>query len=295
MRLAVCLLAVGCVLGFAPRGWSADAPADTTAAPPALDYASMDKLGWKLSCQCWTFREKTLFDTIDTLKKLGIRYIEMFPGQRLSKDIPAGFDQNLSSENVDMVLQKLKDAGITAMNFGVTGIPGNERDARKLFDFAKKMGLKTIVSEPGEDQFAMIDKLCQEYNINVAIHDHPKPSHYWNPDTVLKVCAARSNHIGSCADTGHWYRSGLVPIDCLKKLKGRIISLHFKDLSLQKQDVPWGTGVCDARGMLDELKSQGFPFVFSIEYESTSGDVLYNNVEKCVQWFSTQATELAAQ
>ena len=83
---------------------------------------------------------------------------------------------------------------------------------------------------PSEADFDAIDKLCAEFDINLAIHNHPQPSHYWNPDTVLKVCKDRSKRIGACADTGHWLRSGLNPLECLKKLEGRIISLHFKDL-----------------------------------------------------------------
>jgi len=35
------------------------------------------------------------------------------------------------------------------------------------------MGLETIVSEPPADAFDTVDKLCEEYGINVAIHNHP--------------------------------------------------------------------------------------------------------------------------
>ncbi len=287
MRSVLCFAAVS-ALALAAMALPAAAQE-----PPQLNYAAMNKLGWKLSSQAWTFRELTLFDTIDTLQKLGIRYIEMFPGQRISKDIATGIDQNVPSDVLDQVIFKFKTSGVTPVAFGVTGIPGDEPGARKLFDFAKKLNLQVIVAEPGEDQFDLIDKLCKEYKIAVAIHDHPKPSHYWSPETVLKVVAGHSNLIGSCADTGHWYRSDLNPVACLKQLKGRIVSLHFKDLDKEKGDVPWGTGVGDAAGQLKELKSQGFKGVFSIEYERTSGAELVENVRKCVQWFSDECGKLA--
>ena len=117
------------------------------------------------------------------------------------------------------------------MNYGVCGLSKDEDASRKTFDFAKDMGIETIVSEPGPDAFDTSDKLCEEYRINVALHNHPKPSRYWNPDTVLEVCKGRSKRIGACADTGHWMRSGLNPVEQLKKLEGRIISFHFKDLN----------------------------------------------------------------
>ncbi len=273
---------------------AAQAPAQNEA--PRLNYAAMRKLGWKLSCQAWTFREMTAYDTIDLVHRLGIRYIEFFPGQALSKDHPgAKLDQNMSPELLTELKEKLKSSQVRAMNYGVVGLPNDEAAARKVFDFAKALGLQTIVSEPDEAAFPMLDKLANEYGINIAIHDHPKPSHYWNPDTVLKVSEGRSKRIGSCSDTGHWYRSGLVPVECLKKLEGRIISFHLKDLDTNKEDVPWGTGVCDVKGILTEVKRQGLHPVFSIEYERTSGQELIHNVELCRDYFNKVATEMAGE
>src|SRR5262249_25521838 len=162
-----------------------------------------------------------------------------------------------------------------------------------VFDFAKKLKLETIVSEPPFDAIPLVDKLAGEYGINVAIHDHPKPSLYWNPDTVLSA-TKDAKHVGACADIGHWRRSGLVPAECVRKLDGKIISLHVKDIDDAKHDVPWGTGKVDVRACLEELKRQGGKYVFSIEYESTEGDELIANVAKSVEFFNTVATELAA-
>jgi sugar phosphate isomerase/epimerase len=157
------------------------------------------------------------------------------------------------------------------------------------------MGIETIVSEPPEDAFDLVEKLCDEYKINVAIHNHPNPSHYWNPDTVLKVCNGRSKRIGACADTGHWMRSGINPVEAVKKLKGRIISVHFKDLNefgnLTAHDVVWGTGKANTGAILAELAQQNFKGVFSIEYE-------YNwlnsmpEIAGCISYFERTASEL---
>src|SRR5207237_89183 len=163
---------------------------------------------------------------------------------------------------------------------------------KEAFEFAKDMGIETLVSEPKFDDFDAIDKLCEEYKINVAIHDHPKPSPYWNPDTVLKVCKDRSKRIGACCDTGHWMRSDLIPVECLRKLEGRIISFHVKDLNefgLRAQDVPWGTGRGDIKGMLTEVKRQGIKPVFSMEYESK---FTMPELAQCVAYFDKVSAEL---
>ncbi|MCX5672870.1 MAG: sugar phosphate isomerase/epimerase [Planctomycetota bacterium] len=186
------------------------------------------------------------------------------------------------------------DAGITIINYGVVGLGKNEAESRKVFEFGKKVGLETIVSEAPEDSFDLLDKLTEEYKINVALHNHPKPSHYWDAETVLKAVEGHSKRIGSDADTGHWVRSGLVPLECLKKLEGHIVSSHFKDLKDGKDghDVPWGTGNGDAKGMLEELARQGFKGVFSIEYEY-NWDNSVPDIAKCVEFFNATAAEIA--
>lgn len=258
----------------------------------------MQRLGWRLAVQAWTFRELSLFETIDVLKSLGVRSIEMFPGQKLSKENPVGFDHNATDAQIEAVKAKLTEARVRVVNYGVTGLGTDDAANRKVFDFAKKMGITVIVAEPAEEAMSAIDKLCTEYStttykVRVAIHNHPKPSHYWNSETVLKAVAGVSKNVGACADTGHWVRSGLDPVAQLKALKGRVVSLHFKDLNAKKDDAPWGTGLGNARAQLEELKAQKCRATFSIEYESTTGAELIENVRKCVAWFRKTCDELA--
>ena len=109
----------------------------------------------------------------------------------------------------------------------------------------------------------------------VGFHDHPKraddPNYkMWDPNYILSVVKDRDARIGSCADIGHWVRSGLKPIDCVKILKGRIVSSHMKDLHAplpSGHDVHWGEGVSGVKDCLDEFKAQGFEGPISVEYE----------------------------
>ncbi|MFC1554993.1 family 16 glycoside hydrolase [candidate division KSB1 bacterium] len=244
---------------------SQELPADYHPAIDAYD-------GWRLGTQAYTFNRFTFFEAIDKTASLGLDWIEAYPGQRLnSENRRVSFDHNIAAELRENVKAKLKDAGIRIINYGVVGLPNDEAECRKVFDFAKDMGIETIVSEPPAEAFEMIDKLCQEYRIKVAIHNHPSPSPYWDPEKVLEVTKGRSSWIGSCADTGHWMRSGVDPLEAIKKLEGRIVSVHLKDLnefgSGDAHDVVWGTGKADLKAILAELDRQKFKGVFSIEYE----------------------------
>ena len=272
---------------------------DLLAAALANGAPNAEKLGWYLGCQTWTFREFSLFEAIDKTASLGLHCIETGAGMKsLSKEQPQlKFNEDSPASIRCKVKKKLADAGLTLRSYGVTPLSKDVGQCRKMFDFAKDMGLETIVSEPTEDAFDTIEKLSDEYGINLAIHNHPNPSHYWNPDTVLKVCKGRSKRIGACCDTGHWLRSGLNPVECLKKLEGRIINFHFKDLNKAGQDardVPWGTGVSDVKGMLTEVRRQGIKAVFLIEYEYLSATLL-QEVAECVKYFDKVAADLAAK
>ena len=87
---------------------------------------------------------------------------------------------------------------------------------------------------------------------------------------MLSAIKGLSKRVGSCADIGHWVRSGLDPVACLKKLDGHVLHLHIKDLNEKSKtahDVHWGTGVSDIDGVIKELKRQHFKGVLSAEYE----------------------------
>lgn len=243
----------------------------TAESPQAkIDSSAAEKLGWKLGVQTYSFNRFTFFEAIDKAASVGLKYAEAYPGQKISADIDGKMGPGMTADQIQAVKEKLKSAGVQLTAFGVTGLSADEAASRQTFDWCKEMGIGVINTEVREDAFDTLEKLCAEYEIKVGLHNHPEPSYYWNPDTVLKAIEGRSKWIGACADTGHWLRSGLNPVECLQKLDGRIVSFHFKDLNKEGKgahDVPWGTGVADVPALLAEMKLQNFQGPISIEYE----------------------------
>ncbi len=228
-----------------------------------------EKLGWKLAVQCWTFKEYTFAEALGKIKELGVKYVEAYPGQKIGGDYEGTTNFTADAKARQAMKDLLKKNGLTLINYGVV-TPKTKDEWIQLFEFAKEMGIQTINSEPKPPELDLVDSLANAYGINIGIHNHPKPSFYWSPDTLLKYIAGHSDRIGSCSDVGHWVRSGLDPVECLKKLDGHIKSLHFKDLNEKDRkahDVPWGTGISNVPAMLQVLKDQGYKGVFSVEYE----------------------------
>lgn len=195
----------------------------------------------------------------------------------------------MSAADLDALKKKLAQRHILAVNYGVVGATG-EQEWRKIFEFAKKLKLYGVTTE-SVDQLDIIEKLVKEFDIRVGIHDHarqPGNPNYkvWDPKYVLSVVQGRDRRIGACADTGHWQTSGLDPLECLKILKGRVMSCHLKDKDKPGEDghcVPFGTGVGKTAQLLDELKAQHFDGNISIEYEYHFGNSL-PEVKQCVDF-----------
>jgi sugar phosphate isomerase/epimerase len=250
--------------------------ARTLAEPKIPDEFKVN--GWAIGCQAYTFNRFTAFEAIEKTAAAGAKVIEFFPGQRLSKE-DADLKVDHASPQVDAVIAKLQaklqQHGLKAVNYGVVGIPNNEAEARKVFEFAKKLGLRAVTTESAES-INLIEKLVKEYDLCVAFHNHPgsldRPEYkVWHPLYIAGLVAGRDPRIGACADTGHWTRSGIKPIEALRVLRGRVISAHLKDLNefgkRDAHDVPFGKGVSGVKECLDELKAQGFEGNLSIEYE----------------------------
>ncbi len=261
------------------------------AADAKRDDAASEKLGIKLSMQCWTLRSLTFCEAADKAAALGVKYLEMFPGQTLKSDSKEKVGRSMSADAVAEVKKKLAANGQKLIAYGVDGVPTDEKGARQVFEWAKDLGIEVLVTETTPNE--VHDKLCDEFKIKYALHNHPKT---WPPDEVLKASKDKSKWIGSCSDTGHWMRADLMPVDQFKKLEGRVLHAHFKDLNEfggKAHDVAWGTGRGDPKAMLAELKRQGYKGYLSIEFEYGDMKHLDANLPKCVEFFDKTLDDLA--
>ena len=229
--------------------------------------------GFTISVQCWSLKEFTLWEAIQMSAAAGASAVEVYPGQKIGGDIEglkdAKLGPDMSDDQIAKVLEYAKSNSITPVNFGVTGIPKDEKEARKTFEFAKKMGLYGVTTE-SLDALDTLEKLAKEYDIKVCFHNHPKPTAMWNPDKTWDAIKDRHANIGFCADVGHWATSGLDPLEVIKKIAPRVHAFHMKDreaVGKWTHDRPFGTGVIDNAAILDEVRKHGFAGNVTIEYE----------------------------
>jgi sugar phosphate isomerase/epimerase len=257
----------------------------------AQSQTKAEKNGWRLGMQSYTFHKFTLVEALDKTQQIGLKYIEVYPGHKLGgkwgdQVFGAQLDKKTQAEIKTLAFSK--GIKIVAMGVVVTEKP---TEWEQIFRFAKDMEMEYISCEPAIADWDLVEKLVKQYGIKISVHNHPQPSTYWKPENLMKEISNRSKLIGSSADVGHWRREGLNQIECLKKLDGRIISLHFKDIAhkvegeKEQHDVIWGKGILDVKGMLQELKRQNFKGVFAIEYEF-NWDNSVPDIKECVNYFN---------
>ncbi len=282
----LCLAALSACNG----GGAPPAVADSTQTTSA-DSGSVD--GFTLGVQMWTFRMFSFTDAINKVDSAGIKSIEAFFGQPLGGDMKGNFGPGMDADTRNKLKALLQSKGISIVAMGVIS-PADKVEWIKAFELAKEFGLSYITAEPKKDQWDMADSLSGVYGIKIAIHDHPRPSAYWSPDSVLAAIQGHSN-IGACADIGHWARNGLDPVDCLKKLNGHVFGAHLKDIvkfnDTEAADTVVGKGVIDFPAVFTELKRQNFRGMFSIEHESN----WYHNLPDVIaikEYFNAEVAKL---
>ena len=241
-----------------------------------MDYAGVRIRSFPFASEAWTFRKFTFADMLKKLKELGVGAVEAFPGQALAAEFPgAPFSEAMTDEQVAFAKDALKASGVTLYGYGVCDIGTTEQSMRKVFDFARKMGIGVLVCEPADDDFGLLEKLVQEYDVKIAIHNHPAPAKYNLPETVFNHVNGKDPRIGSCADSGHWMRGLVDPREAFKLLSGRILDVHLKDRSdygtaKGVDDTAWGAGKGHIRDLLAELTLQDYDGYLTMEYENES-------------------------
>jgi L-ribulose-5-phosphate 3-epimerase len=227
-----------------------------------------DTPGAKLGLQTWTCRNMKFEEVVDFAVKHDIKYIEF---------IAQHFDPEGTKEETLRKKAILDQHGLVAYSFGVTR-PGLDKEKnRKLFEFAKLMGIKVIAVEP-QNQAAWdnIEQLVKEYDIKVAIHNHNLDTTYGNPETVKKILAARDHRIGVCLDLGWVTAAGFDAAEVFKGYGDRVYDMHLKDKVIEigadgkktPVDTEIGQGKANLAGVFAEVKKSKWAGVLAIETDS---------------------------
>lgn len=231
---------------------------------------------FRIGVQSWCFRTyKTTDEVIAAVQASGLDALELC-GVHLDINDAAA---------VVTALARYRESGIAITSFGVAGMPNDEAACRPLFEFAQKAGFTAISADPDPTAFALVEGLCAEYGVNIAIHNHGR-RHRWGAVRELEAVFARTSpHIGLCLDTAWMLDSGENPVKIARHFADRLYGVHIKDFTFQAdgsaEDVIVGTGNLQLPALFTALQEINFRGYTTLEYEGDESNPI-PSVQACV-------------
>lgn len=269
---------------------------NTTNTADSLAASSVDPAkDWIFGIALWTFHTVNFPQSLDKVDSAGLKYIEPNTFHRAGAELKDSIIGQLSPAGIDKLKSMITEKGLTCESLYIVG-DSTIKSWVKQFDIAKQLGVKFVTTEPPLNMWDQIDSLAGAYGMKVAIHEHWRGfSHYWNPDTTLMALKGHAN-FGVCADLGHWPKSGIDPLDAVKKLSGHIIAIHLKDIAAYNdpklRDVPVGTGVVKFPEIFAELKKQNFDGHIYIERDAEDQPSNLPSVIQEIKYYNEQIGKL---
>jgi len=222
--------------------------------------------GFPVGVQSYSLRNYKLPEAIRHLQGMGVHYIEFSAGH-LPPTTP--------DDQVAETLKLCAAAELKPSAHGVSAFSKDHEKNRKIFEFAKKIGVRNISANPQPDAetFASLDKLVAEFDLRIAIHNHGPGALYDKLESVVNIIKGHDKRIGACVDCGHFISSGEDPVKCVLALSDRVYGVHMKDHAesgKKSGNVVLGKGHLDVVGLFKALRQIKFPAdgALSLEYEA---------------------------
>jgi sugar phosphate isomerase/epimerase len=205
-------------------------------------------------------------------KDLGIHFWESY-----TQHVPMGADAG----TVKALRQEIEANGIHVGGYGVVHFTKDESGARKIFDFARTLGVSYLSADPSADSFDLLDKLVEEYGIAIGIHNHGPGHRYARIDAIAAAIKDHSPRIGCCIDTGHFLRSREEPVRAAEVFGKRVYGVHLKDVKNAETFTVLGQGDLRTVDLLKVLAANKYDHVLAIEYEEKPEDPL-EDIRACL-------------
>lgn len=223
---------------------------------------------FELGMASYTFRAFTLDQAIEMTKRLALKRITL-------KDMHLPLDS--TSQQIKLVLEKLKNAGLTLSSCGVVYMK-TEQEVQHAFAYAKEAGIRVMVGVPDEPLLGLAERQVKETGISLAIHNHgPTDQRYPSPESAYRLIANMDRRMGLCIDVGHTQRLGLDPAVEVEQFFDRLLDIHMKDVSsadAKGSTVEIGRGVIDIPKLLRALVKLKYSGTVHFEHEKDQNDPL---------------------
>lgn len=219
-----------------------------------------------IAIQSWCYRQfKSLPAFFQQFKGAGVSATELCA-------VHAGFTDPATFA---ATVAQFKNAGVSIVAIGVEHMTGDIAKDRPRFQFCQAVGAKnmsiTFAPELLDRGFAGIERLADEYDVNLGLHNHGGFDWLGNSTILKYILGKTGKRIGLHLDTAWALASGEDPIKWAEQFAGRVHATHIKDFVFDRagnpQDVIIGTGNLNLPKYLQTLKNINYTGPLVIEYE----------------------------
>ena len=226
--------------------------------------------GLKVGVATYSLRDLPIEEAIQGVQRVGLKYVSI-------KNHKNHIDLSHTGDERKARAQMFRDAGLTPLSVGYVSMKTGEADIRKAFEFARDIGVPTIVCAPNHDAIPILDKLVKEFDIKIAIHNHgPEDKGFFpSPYDAMRAVEKFDKRLGLCIDVGHTARAGVDPAESIIKCQERLYDVHLKDISAmgeKNSPIEAGRGILDTKSILAALLKIKYQGLVGFEYEKDAKD-----------------------
>ena len=265
------------------------------AAPLSQLFGEVDSKvnGVQLGAQSYSFRDRPLDEALKAMTTIGIGEVELWQGHieppkgTSPEDLKKWRVAPETLTQMKEVKKKFDTAGvhIYALNYSFRA-QNTDEEIEHGMEMAKALGTKYITASSKVSLAGRINGIAKKHGVFVAMHGHDNtkdPDEFSTPESFEKAMAGNSN-IKINLDIGHFTAAGYDPLEYLEKMHKNIVTLHIKDRKKNHGDnVPFGEGDTNIKGVLQLLKAKKYPIPANIEYEYKGADTVAE-VKKCLDY-----------
>ena len=194
-----------------------------------------------------------------------------------------------SMDKYKQLRAKYNDAGVSIYAYKLEPRPTmSDEEYDYIFNVAEALGANHVTLELSNDEAFLkrVGDFAAKRHMLVAYHAHTQANMTaW--DRALDLSPGNAINL----DCGHYFAgTGESPVPLILKRHDRIASMHLKDRRKQGtpggDNLPWGKGDTPIKEILQTMKTNGYTFPASIEYEyeTPEGSDVITEMKKCVQF-----------
>jgi type 1 glutamine amidotransferase len=141
---------------------------------------------------------------------LGLGSIAGFSNQRAAAEIPKPLDFRLQQGERQAILYRLRELNIRMPLYHAESVPSDPESKRKLFEFAKEMGVHTIACTPPAGSLASLEQLAEQFQVSIAITDN------------ISAAVKHGKRIG------YFIQADSKALDTLATVKDKVLAVNVK-------------------------------------------------------------------